>query len=63
MPPSLRLMVIESASERVKVGTLHLVTLDGGTVGREAKNLVQLPDLNISKVGVFLSHLLQFLWI
>lgn len=56
-------MVIESASERVKVGTLHLVTLDGGTVGREAKNLVQLPDLNISKVGVFLSHLLQFLWI
>ncbi|ROT80129.1 putative angiogenic factor with G patch and FHA domains 1 isoform X2 [Penaeus vannamei] len=56
VPPSLRLMVIESASERVKVGTLHLVTLDGGTVGREAKNLVQLPDLNISKVHAEISY-------
>ncbi|XP_042861754.1 glutamic acid-rich protein-like isoform X1 [Penaeus japonicus] len=56
VPPSLRLMVIESTSERVKVGTLHLVTLDGGTVGREAKNLVQLPDLNISKVHAEISY-------
>lgn len=48
--PSLRLMVVEGA-ERVRVGELHMVTLSGGTVGREATNAVHLPDLNVSKVS------------
>lgn len=43
-------MVVESESDRVQVGSLHVVTVDGGTVGREARNLVQLSDLSISKV-------------
>lgn len=47
--PSLRLMVVEGA-ERVRVGELHMVTLSGGTVGREATNAVHLPDLNVSKL-------------
>lgn len=54
--PSLRLMVVESGSERVRVGTLHLITLDGGTVGREAQNLVQLPDISISKVHAEITY-------
>ncbi|XP_050729421.1 uncharacterized protein LOC127005021 [Eriocheir sinensis] len=49
VPPSLRLMVVEGG-ERVKVGELHVVTLNGGFVGRESSNAVHLPDLNISKV-------------
>ncbi|KAG0730577.1 Angiogenic factor with G patch and FHA domains 1 [Chionoecetes opilio] len=50
IPPSLRLMVVEGGEERVRVGELHVVTLDGGTVGREESNAVHLPDLNVSKV-------------
>lgn len=50
VPPSLRLMVVGGGSDTVKVGTLHLVTLSGGTVGREKTNLVELPDITISKV-------------
>lgn len=50
IPPSLRLMVVEGG-ERVPVGDLHVVTLNGGTVGREATNDVHLPDLNVSKVS------------
>ncbi|KAK8723086.1 hypothetical protein OTU49_011836 [Cherax quadricarinatus] len=56
IPPSLRLMVTESDSGRIKVGTLHLITLNGGTVGRESRNLVQLPDLTISKVHAEISY-------
>ena len=44
-------MVVEGG-ERVRVGELHMVTLDGGTVGREATNDVHLPDLNVSKVSI-----------
>lgn len=43
-------MVVEGG-ERVRVGELHVVTLNGGTVGRESTNAVHLPDLNISKVS------------
>ncbi|KAK8407803.1 hypothetical protein O3P69_002383 [Scylla paramamosain] len=49
IPPSLRLMVVEGG-ERVRVGELHVVTLNGGTVGRESTNDVHLPDLNVSKM-------------
>ncbi|KAK4312743.1 hypothetical protein Pmani_015861 [Petrolisthes manimaculis] len=56
VPPSLRLMVVGGGSETVKVGTLHLVTLSGGTVGREKTNLVELPDITISKIHAEFSY-------
>ncbi|KAK7065463.1 hypothetical protein SK128_010050 [Halocaridina rubra] len=50
IPPSLRLMVTESGTENVQVGTLHLVTIDGGRVGRAHDNLIQLDDEIVSRV-------------
>lgn len=48
-PPSLRLIVQQSASDKVKVGTLFLVTCKGGSLGREGDHDVVLPDINVSK--------------
>lgn len=50
VPPSLRLMVIQSEAKRVRVGSLHMVTVDGGTAGRESSNIVHLQDISVSKV-------------
>lgn len=48
-PPSLRLIVQQSGTEKVKVGTLFIVTCKGGTLGREAEHDVVIPDINVSK--------------
>ncbi|XP_076465196.1 uncharacterized protein LOC143296985 isoform X2 [Babylonia areolata] len=49
-PPCIRMVV--RASDAVAVGTFFLVTCPGGTVGRDgdSRHVVQIPDVNISKV-------------
>ena len=50
-PPSIRAMVI--SSDTLQVGSLHLITYTGTTVGRE-KNLghgLIIPDDQVSKVS------------
>lgn len=50
-PPSIRVMVI--SSDTLQVGSLHLITYTGTTVGRE-KNLghgLIIPDDQVSKVS------------
>ncbi|XP_064109029.1 LOW QUALITY PROTEIN: angiogenic factor with G patch and FHA domains 1-like [Macrobrachium nipponense] len=53
VPPSIRLMVTESGVDKVKVGeTSHIVNqtkMNGGKVGRNPENLIQLLDVNVSK--------------
>ncbi|KAH8290658.1 hypothetical protein KR054_004803 [Drosophila jambulina] len=48
-PPSLRIIVQESNMESLKVGSLHLITFKGGTLGREGAHDVIIPDVNVSK--------------
>lgn len=48
-PPSLRVIVQQSAMEKLKVGSLFLVTCKGGSLGREGQHDVVIPDINVSK--------------
>lgn len=34
---------------KVKVGSLHIITCDGGTLGREGDHSIIIPDINTSK--------------
>ncbi|XP_017069274.1 angiogenic factor with G patch and FHA domains 1 isoform X3 [Drosophila eugracilis] len=48
-PPSLRIIVQETNVEALKVGSLHLITYKGGSLGREGAHDVIIPDVNVSK--------------
>ncbi|XP_017061881.1 angiogenic factor with G patch and FHA domains 1 isoform X1 [Drosophila ficusphila] len=48
-PPSLRIIVQETNVETLKVGSLHLITYKGGSLGREGAHDVIIPDVNVSK--------------
>ncbi|RZB41680.1 G-patch and/or FHA domain containing protein, partial [Asbolus verrucosus] len=48
-PPCMRIIVEQSQLPKIKVGSLHILTYDGGTLGREGNHAVVLPDINISK--------------
>ncbi|KAH8401663.1 hypothetical protein KR009_007206 [Drosophila setifemur] len=48
-PPSLRIIVQETSIEGLTVGSLHLITYKGGTLGREGAHDVIIPDVNVSK--------------
>nr|CAG4652039.1 EOG090X0AIB [Triops cancriformis] len=49
-PPCMRLIVINSSSSHVKVGSLFIVPYTGGFIGREKNVAVHLPDINVSKL-------------
>lgn len=48
-PPSLRIIVQETHIDQLTVGSLHLITYKGGSLGREGAHDVIIPDLNVSK--------------
>ncbi|XP_052838419.1 angiogenic factor with G patch and FHA domains 1 [Drosophila gunungcola] len=48
-PPSLRIIVQETNVDALKVGSLHLITYKGGSLGREGAHDVIIPDVNVSK--------------
>ncbi|XP_033246851.1 angiogenic factor with G patch and FHA domains 1 isoform X2 [Drosophila miranda] len=48
-PPSLRIIVQETNVEELLVGSLHLITYKGGSLGREGEHDVIIPDVNVSK--------------
>ncbi|KRG04100.1 angiogenic factor with G patch and FHA domains 1 isoform X2 [Drosophila mojavensis] len=48
-PPSLRIIVQETNVQDLTVGSLHLITYKGGSLGREGAHDVIIPDLNVSK--------------
>lgn len=45
----MRIIVEHSNLPKIKVGSLHIVTYEGGTLGREGNHAIILPDINISK--------------
>ncbi|XP_014485844.1 PREDICTED: angiogenic factor with G patch and FHA domains 1-like isoform X2 [Dinoponera quadriceps] len=47
--PCMRMIVIETNMEELKIGSLFLVTCTGGTVGRKGDHLLLIPDESISK--------------
>lgn len=48
-PPCMRIIVETSEVPSIKIGSLHIITFDGGTLGREGNHSILIPDLNISK--------------
>ncbi|XP_031626140.1 angiogenic factor with G patch and FHA domains 1 isoform X3 [Contarinia nasturtii] len=48
-PPSLRIIVQETNIRKLKIGELFLITYKGGSLGREGKHDVIIPDINCSK--------------
>ncbi|XP_064541770.1 angiogenic factor with G patch and FHA domains 1 isoform X2 [Drosophila montana] len=48
-PPSLRIIVQETNVPELTVGSLHLITYKGGSLGREGAHDVIIPDVNVSK--------------
>lgn len=45
----MRIIVEESGIPTLKVGSLHILTYEGGTMGREGKHDIIIPDINVSK--------------
>ncbi|XP_049762728.1 angiogenic factor with G patch and FHA domains 1 isoform X1 [Schistocerca cancellata] len=54
-PPCMRIVVKETNVEKLKIGTLFIVTYTGGTLGREGDHSVLIPDINVSKFHAKLS--------
>lgn len=52
----MRIIVEASEVPSIKIGSLQVITFDGGTLGREGNHSILIPDLNISK------HHLKFLY-
>ncbi|KAJ8924356.1 hypothetical protein NQ315_007152 [Exocentrus adspersus] len=48
-PPCMRIIVESSDVPKVKVGSLYIITCDGGSLGREGNHSIVIPDLNTSK--------------
>lgn len=54
-PPCMRVIVRETNLPKLKVGSLFLITKDGGTVGREGEqHTIIIRDHNVSRVPNFL---------
>ncbi|KAK6617187.1 hypothetical protein RUM44_005518 [Polyplax serrata] len=47
--PCMRIMVEETNVEKLKVGSLFVITCKGGTLGREGDHAVLIPDISVSK--------------
>lgn len=56
--PCVRLIVrdTETDSKRVKAGQLHIVTVDGGTIGREGDHSVLLTEVDVSRLHARISY-------
>ncbi|XP_049831674.1 angiogenic factor with G patch and FHA domains 1 isoform X3 [Schistocerca gregaria] len=54
-PPCMRIVVKETNVDKLKIGTLFIVTYTGGTLGREGDHSVLIPDINVSKFHAKLS--------
>ncbi|XP_044744673.1 angiogenic factor with G patch and FHA domains 1 isoform X2 [Coccinella septempunctata] len=48
-PPCMRVIVEESVVPNLKKGSLHIITYEGGSIGREGKHSIVIADINISK--------------
>lgn len=47
--PCIRIMVEDTNVDKLKIGSLFVVTYTGGTMGREGDHAVLIPDINVSK--------------
>lgn len=48
-PPCMRVIVEESQVPSLKKGSLHIITFEGGSIGREGNHSITISDINISK--------------
>ncbi|KAG5872525.1 hypothetical protein JTB14_004398 [Gonioctena quinquepunctata] len=48
-PPCMRVIVETTECLKLKVGSLHIITCDGGTIGREGHHSILVPEINASK--------------
>jgi hypothetical protein len=60
-PPCVRVIVLESASDDIKKGSLFIVTCMGGTIGREGfEHALMLPDSQVDKVTLHCYILMKY---
>lgn len=56
-PPCMRVIVRETTIPKLRVGTLFLITKDGGTVGREGEHhTILLKDTNVSRNHMIIKY-------
>lgn len=48
-PPCVRIIIEDSNIPSLKTGSLHIITFEGGTIGREGNHNIVIPDINVSK--------------
>ncbi|XP_074037240.1 angiogenic factor with G patch and FHA domains 1 isoform X2 [Leptinotarsa decemlineata] len=48
-PPCMRVIVESTDSSKLKEGSLHIITFEGGTLGREGSHSILVPDASASK--------------
>lgn len=46
----MRIILKETTIEKLKIGSLYIITCDGGTLGREGDHSIIIPDINVSKI-------------
>lgn len=55
-PPCMRIILKETTLDKLKVGSLYIVTCDGGIIGREGEDKsILIPDINVSKVHAYIT--------
>lgn len=55
-PPWLRLLIMSTKVESLSIGTLFVVTIDGGTIGRDSSQQILLNELMVSKYHARLTY-------
>lgn len=55
-PPCMRMIVESTEIPKIKIGSLFIITCDGGTIGREGNHSLCLPDINVSKHHLKVSY-------
>ncbi|XP_019865606.1 angiogenic factor with G patch and FHA domains 1 isoform X2 [Aethina tumida] len=48
-PPCMRIIIENTDVPKLKAGSLHIITFEGGTLGREGNHSIIIPDIAISK--------------
>ncbi|XP_018322835.1 angiogenic factor with G patch and FHA domains 1 isoform X1 [Agrilus planipennis] len=48
-PPCMRIIVEESTVAKLRIGSLYIITYEGGSLGREGDHSILIPDINTSK--------------
>lgn len=52
----MRIIVENTSVPSLKIGSLHIITFEGGTIGREGDHSITIPDINTSKYHLNITY-------